>query len=262
MSLFVLLAIISVSPQIITSTFKFEVQNKIKCFEDYKSKSGDILSLFYEAYSQDGSKFNSTDSATPLNVVLGTGQLKKEWENVLEGRCPGEQVVAVLDDNLYYIMNVAVVTRLLKPHGPGTSHYGILARDLSGECDPELTIKPASRVTMRTIARIPDLAYLKYSDRFPNSNIPTKVREPGSKGVKVDESEDTVVIGSGKIVPGWELGLVGGCQGERRMIMMNHDMAYGDTGAFRVIPPQAPLVLDVNIISVENGKTFSVESIL
>ena len=22
------------------------------------------------------------------------------------------------------------------------------------------------------------------------------------------------------------------------MIMMNHDMAYGDTGAFRVIPPQ------------------------
>ena len=65
------------------------------------------------------------------------------------------------------------------------------------------------------------MAYLKYSDRFPNSNIPTKVREPGSKGVKVDESEDTVVIGSGKIVPGWELGLVGGCQEMVKLISMS-----------------------------------------
>ena len=70
------------------------------------------------------------------------------------------------------------------------------------------------------------------------SNVPTKVREPGARGVKVDESVDTVTMGSGTLVPGWELGLIGGCEGERRMIIMDQDMAYGDTGAFRVIPPQ------------------------
>ena len=80
--------------------------------------------------------------------------------------------------------------------------------------------------------------YLKYSERFPASNIPTKISEPGSLGVRVDESEDEVTIGAGEIVAGWELGLTGACEGEQRRIMMNHDMAYGDAGAFRIIPPR------------------------
>ena len=82
------------------------------------------------------------------------------------------------------------------------------------------------------------MTYLKYSERFPASNIPTRISEPGSLGVTVDESEDEVTIGAGELVAGWELGLAGGCEGERRRIMMNHDMAYGDTGAFRLIPPR------------------------
>ena len=51
------------------------------------------------------------------------------------------------------------------------------------------------------------MIYLKYSDKFPASNTPTKISEPGSLGVKVDESEDEVTI------RGWELGLAGACEG-------------------------------------------------
>lgn len=82
------------------------------------------------------------------------------------------------------------------------------------------------------------MTYLKYSDRFPASNTPIKISEPGSLGLRVDESEDEVTMGAGELVAGWELGLTGGCEGERRRIMMNSDMAYGDAGAFRVIPPR------------------------
>ena len=83
------------------------------------------------------------------------------------------------------------------------------------------------------------VTYLKYSDRFPASNTPTKISEPGSLGVRVDESEDEeATLGAGELVTGWELGLAGACEGERRRIMMNHDMAYGEAGAFRLIPPR------------------------
>ena len=82
------------------------------------------------------------------------------------------------------------------------------------------------------------MTYLKYSDRFPASNTPVKISEPGSLGLRVDESEDEVTVGAGELVAGWELGLTGGCEGERRRIMMNSDMAYGDAGVFRVIPPR------------------------
>ena len=88
------------------------------------------------------------------------------------------------------------------------------------------------------------VTYLKYSDRFPASNTPTKISEPGSLGVRVDESEDEeATIGAGELVTGWELGLAGACEGERRRIMMNHDMAYGETGAFRLIPPRVSSAL-------------------
>ena len=107
---------------------------------------------------------------------------------------------------------------------------------------------------MTIILKLFAVSYLKYSEDFPTSNIPTKISRPGSRGVKVDESQDTVILGSGQVIPGWELGLYGGCEGERRMIMMNHEMAYGEAGAFRVIPPQAALVLDVEIIKVDNSQ--------
>ena len=79
------------------------------------------------------------------------------------------------------------------------------------------------------------MTHLKYSDRFPASNTPTKISEPSFLAVRVEESEDEE---AGELVTGWELGLAGACEGERRRIMMNHDMAYGETGAFRLIPPR------------------------
>ena len=54
----------------------------------------------------------------------------------------------------------------------------------------------------------------------------------------MEESEDEeATIGAG------QLGLAGACEGERRRIMMNHDMAYGETGAFRLMPPRVSSAL-------------------
>ena len=93
------------------------------------------------------------------------------------------------------------------------------------------------------------VTYLKYSDRFPASNTPTKISEPGSLGVRVDESEDEeATLGAGELVTGWELGLAGACEGESRRIMMNHDMAYGEAGAFRLIPPRVSSALVTRLI--------------
>ena len=89
------------------------------------------------------------------------------------------------------------------------------------------------------------MTYLKYSDRFPASNTPVKISEPGSLGLRVDESEDESEDEAR--MGARELGLTGGCEGERRRIMMNSDMAYGDAGAFRVIPPRVSAALTLMI---------------
>ena len=93
------------------------------------------------------------------------------------------------------------------------------------------------------------MLYLKYPAKFPKSNVPTKIAEKGAIGVKVDESVDSVRAGVGDIIQGWDLGISQACQGERRKIMMSSEMAYGQAGAFRVIPPQ-----------VSKGNTFFLQT--
>ena len=77
------------------------------------------------------------------------------WEENLLGRCAGEQVAAVVDGQLFFIMDIAVITRVTAPAAPTSRHFGILAGS-SDNCDPSSTIKTGSRVTMNTVATLPD----------------------------------------------------------------------------------------------------------
>lgn len=234
--------------------YEYEVRNKQDCHTEYQARKGDILTVQYDAFLQDGTKFNTTEGYEPLNIVLGDGAVLPHWEEGLLGTCAGEQVVMVVTEDtqkLFYIMAVDVITRILKAAPTSNHHYGILLHS-QGKCPEANKIKIGSLVTMNTTARIPNLLYLKYPEKFPNSNVPTKIGEKGALGVKVDESIDTVRAGVSDIIQGWDLGIARACEGEQRKIMMSVDMAYGAAGAFRVIPPQVPLVLDVDIMKVEN----------
>jgi len=230
------------------------VRNKQDCHEDYSARKGDILTVQYDAFLQDGTKFNTTEGYEPLSIVLGDGAVLPHWEESLLGICAGEQVVMVVTEDtekLFYIMAVEVITRVLKEAPTSNHHYGILLHS-EGKCPEADRVKVGSLVTMNTTARIPNLLYLKYPAKFPKSNTPTKIGEKGALGVKVDESIDTVRAGVNDIIQGWDLGIARACQGEKRKIMMSVEMAYGSAGAFRVIPPEVPLVLDVDIMKVEN----------
>ena len=55
------------------------------------------------------------------------------------------------------------------------------------------------------------MTYLKYSDRFPASNTPIKISEPGSLGLRVDESEDEVTMGAGSCDSSCDHSCDGGC---------------------------------------------------
>ena len=78
------------------------------------------------------------------------------WEDNLAGRCAGDQVAAVVDGELFFIMDIAVITRVIAPAPPSAPrHFGILAES-SDKCDPASSIRPGGRVTMNTVATLPD----------------------------------------------------------------------------------------------------------
>jgi len=51
-------------------------------------------------------------------------------------------------------------------------------------------------------------------------------------------------------VTGWDKGLVGMCIGEKRRLRIPSEMAYGKSGSPPTIPPDAPLIFDVELIDI------------
>jgi FKBP-type peptidyl-prolyl cis-trans isomerase len=77
-------------------------------------------------------------------------------------------------------------------------------------------------------------------------------------GKKFDSSWDrkaqafTLVLGQGKVIKGWDEGLIGMKQGGERRLIIPASLAYGAAGSPPTIPPNSVLIFDVTMSSVTN----------
>ena len=82
------------------------------------------------------------------------------------------------------------------------------------------------------------------------------LNKDGQPGNKFDSSVDRgfpfkFVIGVGQVIAGWDEGVISMKVGEKRRLFIPSKLGYGAYGAGAVIPPNADLIFDVELLGVK-----------
>jgi len=111
-------------------------------------------------------------------------------------------------------------------------------------------------VTTVTELKIEELKVGTGAEAVPGKQIQVHYTGTLTDGKKFDSSVDRgqpfkFTLGAGQVIQGWEKGFAGMKEGGKRKLTIPSQLGYGDRGAGNVIPPNATLVFEVELIKVE-----------
>ncbi|MGE0705602.1 MAG: FKBP-type peptidyl-prolyl cis-trans isomerase [Vicinamibacterales bacterium] len=140
-----------------------------------------------------------------------------------------------------------------------------------GEDQADATGAAESSAAAETGAPVADVASLQVTDTKPGTGAEAVAGQqvsvhytgwlysPGAenqRGTKFDSSVDrgepfAFRLGAGQVIRGWDEGVAGMKVGGTRTLVIPSAMGYGSRGAGGVIPPNAALVFDVELLGVQ-----------
>lgn len=121
-------------------------------------------------------------------------------------------------------------------------------------------VYPGEKTTLEKQMSASGLSFIEItpgSGPSPTSSDKVTVHYTGylSDGKKFDSSVDrgkpfTFTIGVGQVIRGWDEGVMSMKVGGKRKLIIPSNLGYGSRGAGGVIPPNAELIFDVELLKI------------
>jgi FKBP-type peptidyl-prolyl cis-trans isomerase len=126
--------------------------------------------------------------------------------------------------------------------------------------EPASTYKPAQATPLPpgpTKLEIEDVAVGKGREAKTSDTVHVQYTGTLTSGTKFDSSYDhggepfKFTIGKGEVIKGWDQGVPGMKVGGKRKLRIPSDLGYGANGSPPNIPPNAGLVFDIELVSID-----------
>lgn len=214
-------------------------------------ENGDIVSILYTMWLEDGLAFVDTSSGQTTDFILGSEQVFPGWnEGILTMDEGGKRQLIIppelalgeegfgdlIPPNSTLILEVELVSFRPSPQptevadedlettDSGLQYYDIVAGDGPSPVDGDsVTIEFAIWLQEGT-------SYVAGSEDQGGSF--------------------SFTLGSGQVFPGWEEGLLSMAEGGTRLLIIPPELGLGEQGAGSLVPPNSTLLLEMTLLSI------------
>jgi peptidylprolyl isomerase len=215
-----------------------------------EAKTGDTLTVEYTGWLQakyGGEPFDASRlHDKPFQFVLGQGDAIAGWDQGLVGMKVGGKRKLTVPSELGYGAEGAGDGRI-PPNAALIFEVNLL--DVQG---PPAATLPSTSVTE---LKIEDLVVGTGKEAKNGDTLSVHYTGWLEDGTKFDTSIGgqpiEFVLGQGRVIPGWEKGLLGMKVGGKRRLTIPPALGYGESGAGDTIPPNAALIFEVELVAIK-----------
>lgn len=230
---------------------------KIKLLQEGKgpkAEPGLTVSVHYTGTLMDGKKFDSSrDRGQPIKFKLGEGRVIKGWEEGIAMLKVGDKALFTIPPSIGY----------------GDRDMGVIPPNSTLQFEVELMEvvegpKPFDVKGKDTLTTASGLRYIiveKAKDATaPKAEVgkTVSVHYTGMllSGKVFDSSRERgtpfqFALGQGQVIKGWDEGIALMHVGDKMRLIIPSELGYGANGAGGVIPPNATLLFDVELMGIQ-----------
>ncbi|MEQ8324280.1 MAG: FKBP-type peptidyl-prolyl cis-trans isomerase [Vicingaceae bacterium] len=235
---------------------EFETQSGLRYIihragEGTRAEIGKLVSVDYRGMLTDSTEFdNSYKKGRPFRFELGAGLVIKGWDEGIALLNVGDSATLFVPPHLGYGSKSAG-----KIPANSTLVFNVELKDVNSPA------VPADPGQMDTTSIQPGLSiiWLKRNPEGKKAVTGSAVKVDYSgffkNGKKFDSSVDrgdpfTFTLGQGQVIKGWDLGIAELRTGEKAKLLIAPELGYGSRGYQGLIPPNAKLIFDVELLEV------------